>query len=80
MIAALHNCLTDISMGEYRLAANEVDLIHDLPLYEEDIAKWDQWSFYLIQLARYLDNVEDASRVKQLVKMLADVQNKYTQS
>lgn len=79
ILQSLHNCINDIQKEDYQSAANEIYLVHNLPLDKDDFSKWDQWSFYVIQMPTYLDNINDEKRVKKLIRMLAEYQNIYEQ-
>lgn len=69
------NALDDIAFGKYKLASYEINLIHNMPINAEEIQAWDEEHFYLYELPVYFEHVEDMSRVKRMLILLANLAN-----
>ncbi|NJK64973.1 MAG: hypothetical protein HC921_21720 [Synechococcaceae cyanobacterium SM2_3_1] len=75
MLQAINNSIIYARKEEYNLAANEINLIHNLPVSKDECKSWNEWSFYCVELPNYLEHIEDEKKVQQLIRLLAASQN-----
>ncbi len=65
---AIENCKLDISKANFKAATQEIQLIHNFPFDAPE--KWNADYFYKIELLSYLEQVENVSRIKKVIKLL----------
>ena len=70
---AIHSCEQSIRNNELELASREIQLIHNFTF--EDAAKWNSDYFYKIELLSYLEQIDDAKKIKKLISLLAKLPN-----
>lgn len=71
---AINNCEQDIENGNFKLATQEIQLIHNLPFEKSEI--WNADYFYKIELLSYLEQVEEPKKIKKLIQLLALLDDK----
>ncbi len=71
ILFSLENAKRDISEQNYKVAAKELSLVHELPIEEDDVEDWDDAWFYKNQLGEYFDKNKNIDRVKQIIDYLA---------
>lgn len=76
ILFALNNSKEDIEKGEFKIAAKELSLVHELPVDKDDIEEWDDSWFYKNQLGEYFDKNKNIDRVKQVVQFLSMAQRR----
>jgi hypothetical protein len=69
---AILNCENDIKNFNFKLAALEIQLIHNFPFSEPQ--EWNSDYFYKVELLSYLEQIEDVIRIKTLIILLAQLQ------
>ncbi len=76
ILFALNNSKEDIENNEFKIAAKELSLVHELPVDTDDIEDWDHSWFYKNQLGEYFDKNKNIERVKQVVDLLSIAQKR----
>lgn len=71
ILFALYNAKQDIDSGDFKVAAKELSLVHELPVDVDDIEDWDDAWFYKNQLGEYFDKNKNIERVKQVIDFLS---------
>ncbi len=74
ILFALHNSKEDIENSQFKIAAKELSLVHELPVDVDDIEDWDDSWFYKNQLGEYFDKNKNIERVKKVVDLLSIAQ------
>lgn len=69
---SISNCRKDIKRNDLKSAANELRMIHNFP-FRNPLA-WNSDYFYTIELPSYLENVDDANKIKIFIGLLAKLQ------
>ena len=68
------NCENDISIGDFKSASREINLIHNFRFV--DANTWNSNYFYTVEFASYLEKSENPERIKKLICELAELQKK----
>ena len=76
ILFALENARQDIEESNFKVAAKELSLVHELPIEEGDVEEWDDAWFYKNQLGEYFDKNKNIERVKQVIDYLATSQKR----
>ncbi|THB70126.1 MAG: hypothetical protein D6B28_10120 [Gammaproteobacteria bacterium] len=79
ILFALENTKKDVADGNFKVAAKELSLVHELPVNEEEVEEWDFAWFYKNQLGEYFDKNKNIDRVKQVIDYLAESQKRLKQ-
>ncbi len=66
----IDNAMTDIDAGDLTQAAEEINFIHNFPIYENFHA-WDEKHFFTIELLGYIEKSDNSKRIKQIIKEMA---------
>lgn len=69
ILLCIDSALECIKQKQYEVAAEEINLIHNLPIHEEDI--WDSDHFFNVQLLNYLEKIEDSVKIRKVIKEVA---------
>ncbi len=76
ILFCMKNALEDIEKNDFKTAAKELSVIHELPFDEDELEDWDDAWFYKNQLAEYFDRNKYTLRAKELINLLADAHKK----
>ncbi len=71
----LNNCIADYRNNDLESALWELQIIHNIPINHKEYEKWNQESFYTIEILGYLEMTSDYKRVKEYIRLLADAEN-----
>lgn len=74
----IKNCLHDLSMQDFKSAAQEIHFIHNVPLSIQDIPDWDEYHFYSVEILSYFDLTKKYNRIKLYIFEIAISQKKIT--
>lgn len=74
-LSAITRCEEDIKKDDFKLATQEIQLIHNFTFNEPQ--SWNSNYFYKIELLSYLEQIEDTQRIKKLIFSLAKLQDAY---
>lgn len=62
--------IESIQLKDYTLAAEEINFIHNFPIYD-DFSSWDQDHFFNIELLNYVEKNQDSAKLKNIIKEIA---------
>jgi hypothetical protein len=74
-VNAINNCEENIKNSNFKLALQEIQLIHNFPFTNPKT--WNSDYFYKIELLSYLEKTEDVQRIKRLILLLSELQNTF---
>lgn len=74
VLFAIENCFKDLHIDMER-ASIEINFIHNLPI-TKSIEKWNESYFYNIELSSYIERIEDIDRIKKVISILAEINQK----
>jgi len=74
VLLSIENCFKDINI-DMKKAGIEINFIHNLPL-TGNTDKWNEEYFYNVELLDYIEKINDISRVKKVISVLADINKK----
>jgi len=70
-INAIKNCKLDIENKNFDSATQEIQLIHNFCFEKPE--SWNSDYFYTVELLSYLEQVNDAERVKKAIGLIGDL-------
>lgn len=76
----IKNCIDDIKNNNFDSAANELNLIHNLPIDFLEVEKWNELYFYKNEFLNYVDNVQDLLRIKDYANKIFEAQERIIQN
>ncbi len=80
LLNAINNSLEDASHENLKAAYNEINFVHNLPITEEELARWNARYFYMTELIGYIQRViefhKDYKRIIKIVSLLAKAQER----
>lgn len=70
----INNCIVDYENNQHESALWELQMIHNVPASKNEYDKWNQESFYTIEILGYLEMTSDFNRVKKYIRLLSDAE------
>lgn len=65
----IDSALEYIKLNQYNQAAEEINLIHNLPIHGE--GEWDSDHFFNVELLSYIEKNGDSIKIRKVIKEIA---------